>query len=113
MDTPFVLDKPLILERLGGDEDIFLMMVDMFVQDVDTYCNQLGDAFAAANVPLVQREAHTIKGLLASFGDDAGTKAAYAIELQAKQGSLDGLAPKVAELQARIRDVVAVLQRPD
>lgn len=109
MTEPFVLDKAYILENLGGDEDIYQMMVDMFLQDLDSYCANLQAAFASGSISSVQREAHTIKGLLASFGDAAGAKEAYVIESQAKQGSIGGLEGKVSEVQARLREVAGVL----
>ena len=45
--NPYVLDKPAILERLGGDEDIFAMMVDMFLNEQDNNRQALLAALAA------------------------------------------------------------------
>lgn len=71
MAGAFVLDKASILDRLGGDEEIFAMMVDMFVQDVDSNCAALGTALASGDAALLRREAHTVKGLMATFSDEA------------------------------------------
>lgn len=106
----FVLDRAAILDRLGGDADIFTMMLEMFLQDVENNCANLGAALAAGQTVLLQREAHTVKGLLATFSDDAGAAEAYAIEQQAKQGGLAGLDDAVAGLQARLREVAGVLK---
>ncbi len=103
----FVLDKAAILERLGADEEIFAVLGDMFVSDVDNYCGKLESALAAAQADVLQREAHTVKGLLATFADDAGAAMAMAVEQQAKQGELAGLGPAVAALQDRVRLVAA------
>ena len=110
MDKPFVLDKASILERLGGDEEIYAMMADMFLEDVDNYCASLMQPLQAGDAPLLQREAHTIKGLLASFSDEAGAQLAYAIENQAKQGTIAGIAGQIEALQARVREVAAALK---
>lgn len=109
MFEAFRLDEAMILERLGGDEEILLMMIDMFTQDIDTYCLGLDNALQAGDAALLQREAHTVKGLLASFGDDPGTEAAYALESSAREGRLTGLAAPIAELQTRLREVGAIL----
>lgn len=106
---PFVLDKDSILERLGGDEEIFAMMVDMFLQDIDSNCAALAAALASGDAVRLRREAHTVKGLLATFSDDAGAEAALAIELQAKLGEVDAQADAVKELERRLREVAAVL----
>jgi histidine phosphotransfer protein HptB len=57
------------------------------------------------------REAHTIKGLLATFSDDAGAAKAFGIEQQAKTGEISGLQPAVAALQRRLYEVADVLRR--
>lgn len=110
MNTAFVLDRGLILERLGGDEEIFAVMIDMYLQDLDNYCGNLETALAAGESATLQREAHTVKGLLATFADEAGAQAAYAIEQQAKQGNLQGLEAPVVAIQARLRVVGEVLR---
>ena len=111
MNQSFSLNRPLILERLGGDEEIFTVMVDMYLEDLDGYCNNMGAALAAGDASLLQREAHTVKGLLATFADEEGTQAAYRIEQQCKQGVLDGLAEQIASVKARLLEVAEVLRK--
>jgi HPt (histidine-containing phosphotransfer) domain-containing protein len=106
----FVLDRAAILDRLGGDEDIYSMMVDMFLQDVENNCAALAAALADGTVEVLQREVHTVKGLLATFSDDPGAAAAFAVELQVKAGQVQALAGEVEKLQARLREVARVLQ---
>lgn len=112
MAGTFVLDRASILERLGGDEEIYMMMVDMFLQDVENNCASLAAALAGGEVPALQREIHTIKGLLATFSDEAGAAEAYRVELQVRQGELQGLDKEVPLLQARLREVAGVLMGP-
>jgi HPt (histidine-containing phosphotransfer) domain-containing protein len=110
MNQAYILNRELILERLGGDEEIFAVMVDMYLQDMESYCCNIEDALKAGVAETLQREAHTIKGLLATFADEQGTEAAYAVEKQAKTGNLEGLAAPIAAIQARLREVGQVLQ---
>lgn len=109
MGKAFILDRESILERLGGDEEIYSMMVNMFLQDVNNNCASIASVFAAGDSQSLQREAHTIKGLLATFSDDVGAADAMLVEKQAKNGGIDGLADAVAGLQQRLREVAAVL----
>lgn len=109
MAAAFVLDRESILDRLGGDEEIYTMMVDMFLQDVDNNCIAIAAAFAAGEPYTLQREAHTIKGLLATFSDDAGAAEAMLVEHEARQGLIAGQADAIAGLQQRLREVAAVL----
>jgi HPt (histidine-containing phosphotransfer) domain-containing protein len=109
MAGAFVLDKASILERLGGDEEIFAMMVDMFVQDVDSNCGALATALASGDPVVLRREAHTVKGLLATFSDDLGAEDASVVEQRARDGLVVDQAEAVAGLQQRLREVAAVL----
>ncbi len=109
MAGAFVLDKASILDRLGGDDEIFAMMVDMFVQDVDSNCAALATALAAGDPAVLRREAHTVKGLLATFSDDAGALDASVVEQRARDGLVTDQAAAVAGLQQRLREIAAVL----
>lgn len=110
MTQHFVLDKALILDRLGGDEEIFAMMVDLYLQDVDNYVQALSSALDSANSAVLSREAHTVKGLLATFSDDAGAETAFTIERQAKAGDLSGLQTLVTQLQENLQVLATVLR---
>lgn len=106
----FVLDRKLILGRLGGDEEILAMMYDMFLQDVDNNCAALEAALAAGDAKCLQREVHTVKGLLSTFSDEAGASLAFAVEQKAKFGNTAILADDIAILRARLIEVAAVLK---
>ncbi len=107
--SPFVLDRAGILERLGDDLEIYRMMLDMFLQDVENNCTALADSLAAGDMPTLMREVHTVKGLLATFSDDAGSAEALRMEMQLKCGDNAGMTDAVPALQARLREVAQVL----
>ena len=106
----YTLDKLLILDRLGNDEEIFTMMIDMYLQDVDNNCVTLASALASGDAKTLQREAHTVKGLLATFADEPGTELAFKLEQQVKLNGIDGVEPQITVLQARMREVAEVLK---
>lgn len=109
MAEAFVLDKISILDRLGGDEEIFTMMVDMYVEDIDRNCEALSAALVSGDASILQREAHTVKGLLATFSDDVGAADASLVEQQARLGIVADQADAVARLMQRMRDVAEAL----
>lgn len=106
----FTLDKATILDRLGGDEEIFAAMSDMFLSDLDMYCGELDKAMNCGRHDVLQREAHTVKGLLATFADEEGAAMALAIEQKAKLARLDGLEAAVADLKARLHLVAEAVK---
>ena len=106
----FNFNREIVLERLGGDEEILGVMIDMFLEDLDTYCNGVMSAWQANDAALTQREAHTLKGLLASFEDIEGTQFAYRLEHDAKAGHLENMEASILLLQQRLREIARVLQ---
>jgi HPt (histidine-containing phosphotransfer) domain-containing protein len=111
MATPYILETDELLARLGGDKDIFNIMVDTYLEDVDLNCNALANALADGGAAAIQREAHTVKGLLATVGDNAGSAEAYLVEMRAKNGDIAGVETQILALQARLREVADVLRR--
>lgn len=110
MSEHLALDKATILDRLGGDEELFAEMAAMYIDDSEKYCLDLASAFQAGDAERVQREAHTIKGLLATFADDAGTVMAQNIEHQVRDHrQVDTLSAPIEALQARVRLLATTL----
>jgi HPt (histidine-containing phosphotransfer) domain-containing protein len=107
----FELNRDLILARLGGDESLLAMIVDLFLEECENNCALLENAWIKRDIPSLAREAHTIKGLLLTVSDEAGSAFAYALETQARQGNTDGLDVAVAGVLARMREVAEVLGR--
>lgn len=111
MTMEFVLDKTTILKRFGGDEGIFVVMANMYLQDVDSICTRLNAALADNDTSLLRREAHTIKGLLATLADETGAALALSVETLAKSGECIGMEAMVSELQSRMRLVAAAVRK--
>lgn len=107
----FVFDKANVLVRLGGDQEIFAVVIDMYLQDVDNVCARLATSLAADDAVALRREAHTVKGLLATFADEVGSDLALAVEVRAKHGECTGLRSMVTDLQARLQTVAAALRQ--
>ena len=103
-------DRDDAIARLGGDAELFAAAAAMFVAESGTYRAALQAALATSDAAQLRREAHTVKGLLATFADDEGAEMALAIEMQLKAGKLDDLEAPIAALQARLLEVGEVLK---
>ena len=104
-----IYNRAEVLERIGGDEELFQTLAGMFVTDSENYCHALEAAMAAADAPTLQREAHTIKGLLATFSENAGATLAQQLEDLAKQGALEGAEALTAALLMAVKRLADVL----
>jgi PAS domain S-box-containing protein len=108
-DMANVYDRAEVLERLGDDEELFQMLAGMFVADSANYCHALSLALAAADASTLEREAHTLKGLFATFSDDAGTAIAQRLEHCARSGKLDGAGELTGELVIAVKRLAGAL----
>lgn len=105
------LDKDAIVDRLGGDEDLFRDMAELYVQESGGYCDNLQSATRNGDARALAREAHTLKSLLATFSDDDGAAMAIAIEQRAKAADLAGIEVAVVALVARVQSLAGLLKR--
>jgi len=63
-----VWDMDDTMERLGGDEQLFHEVVEIFLDDVPKHMAALGQAIADGNTKAIERVAHTLKGELGYLG---------------------------------------------
>lgn len=106
----FVLKRAEILERLGDDEEIYASLRDMFLDDYGNNRAAMAQALTGGDAAVIKREIHTVKGLLATFSDEAGAAAAQDAENQLRAGDLSGAPAAVTLLQARLDEVAGVLR---
>jgi HPt (histidine-containing phosphotransfer) domain-containing protein len=106
-DTP-IYDKAQALARLDGDESLFNDLMNMFVEESESYCQALEAALSSGEAADLRREAHTVKSLLATFSYETGRELAMRLEHLAATGSLDGAQALTVELVAAVRKLSAV-----
>ena len=80
-----IFDKSALLERLGNDEEIYTEVIQLFLEDMPLEIEVLQQAFANNDTSLVQRQAHTIKGVAANVGAKVLQETAFRIENTVKE----------------------------
>lgn len=110
MNGDVVFNRAEALERLGGDEELLESVCGLFVEESANYCRALVDALASGDVAAVQREAHTVKSLFATFSYETGRELAMRLERLALTGSLDGTAALTAEVIEAVKKLAAALK---
>lgn len=104
-----VYNRAEVIQRLGGDEELFATLVGMYVADSPGYCTALEQALAKGDAPTLRREAHTVKGLFATFSDDSGTALALQVENLAKAGDLDAAGKLTPDLVIEVQRLAGAL----
>src|SRR5687767_15836844 len=95
-----------LLERVGGDQQIFAELCDVFLDDAPKRLDLIRAALAAADTPTLQREAHAFKGAAAAFDAEDVVTAARQLEQLAASGDLDEAHRVWTIFEARSRTLV-------
>ncbi len=110
--TPVLrLNRAEIVDRLGGDDDLFCTLAAMFIDEASQYQEQLQAMFTAKNPGQLGREAHTVKGLFSTFSYEPGAACALEVEEKAYASEFANLDSKLDELFAHIQQLITLLQR--
>ncbi len=102
-------DRASVIERLGGDEELFLTVASMYVQDSPGYRQALQAAVDSTDIEALAREAHTIKGLFSTFSCEPLALLARDVENLAKEGRFEEAAARVPQVMTAIDELAALL----
>jgi HPt (histidine-containing phosphotransfer) domain-containing protein len=90
---PVAFDREGLLERVGGDRELFDEIVRMAAADFPAILDQLREAAAAGDSERARMHAHSIKGAAANVGAVALHLEAAAAETRAKAGGVPAIEP--------------------
>jgi len=73
------------VEMIGGEDELLVTVLEMFLDEVPGYLAALHDSASGGDLAALAQTAHTLKGLLFTFCADEAAALALALEQQAKQ----------------------------
>jgi HPt (histidine-containing phosphotransfer) domain-containing protein len=85
---PPTFDEADLLDRLDGDTELLVDLVETFLSAYEGQLGELRDCYAAADFVKVARQAHAMKGALLTLSALAA-RHAIALESAAKEGSVE------------------------
>lgn len=112
-DGEFSIDRDSIMKRLGGDEELFRSFIEVFTEDSPAMVQQLRSAIAESNSRLIQRSAHSLRGLAANFNATGVVDLTSKLEQAGKDGDLSeasSLMTQLNEAMEQLRDTLAAYQ---
>ncbi|MDZ4780309.1 MAG: Hpt domain-containing protein [Planctomycetia bacterium] len=94
------------LKRLGDDQALFCAMARCFVEDVDGLLGEIAEGNLRGEAQRVERAAHSLKGLAATFSAATVVSKAQCIEECGRQANLNkarAVLPELSEETARLK----------
>ncbi len=85
-----LLDLETALERLGGDKEFLIELLDELVQQIEQTLPDLKAAIEAENYDEVRSIAHGMKGAAANLGADKAMENFLKLEMMGKEHNLNG-----------------------
>jgi len=103
------IDWSVALEAVQKDRELLKVVANAFLTEWPEHRDALSNAIAQGDAPTVQRVAHLLKGVMATFGAEPARQIARRLEEMGRTGVLDGADEAEQQLNARLETVVKTL----
>jgi HPt (histidine-containing phosphotransfer) domain-containing protein len=103
-------DERVLLERMGGDRELFGMAIESFLGAVVELERQVRGAMERGDAPALALAAHSFRGMAATFEAIALVGEARRLELLGRDGDISGARGALPDFERELRRLVAELQ---
>ena len=110
MDRPVVLNLPEALNRVDGDQDLFLTLAQMFLDESPKEAVAARAALDRRDGPGVRAAAHKLKGSVMELCAPRLFESAKQLEELGREGKFDEALPVCADVETHLAEVHAALR---
>jgi len=103
-------DRAEALEQMGGDEQLFGELCEIFLREYPKRIDALREAIKAGNATEVRRAAHSLKGEAGCLAAEGAREAAQRLEDMGRAGELSKAFPALSLLQQELVALKIALQ---
>ncbi len=96
------VDREEMMACVGGDEELFRELVELFVDDYPGHLARIREAASGADAKELERAAHTLKGAVGNFAAVEAAKTALDLENMGRSGDLDGALERCTVLEEQL-----------
>ncbi len=100
-----VFNRKELLDRLDGNEELLVEIVEVFLGDIPLQMEKLKEALQNGEAAVIQRQAHTMKGAAANINAESMRQAAWEVEMAAKEGNWEKARSLTQVLEMRFEDL--------
>ncbi len=103
------LTRAALLERVEGDQELLVEIINLFVDDAPRLMKTMRDALQQGDMTLLERSAHSMKGAASNLSANFTVAAAMRLEKNAKDGDAASAKASFANLEAAVDRLLPVL----
>jgi len=97
-----VFNRPALLARIGGRQEMIPGFVALFTETIDKYLPGLEEAITTGNLQAVRKIVHTLKGMAGNISAERVQALALRMETMAESGDVNGLRRIMAKLNEEL-----------
>ena len=109
MESQSVMDLAAALDRLDGDQELFLTLAGLFVERSPEALVAIQTAMTAGDIPTLIKEAHKLKGSAMEFCAKPTVASAAHLEESARNAALQELATLAEQVYAETERLKSAL----
>jgi PAS domain S-box-containing protein len=94
-----VFDRAGMMNRLGGSENLFKVVVNAFLDDAPKQLERLKQSIEKGDIESAERQSHTIKGAAMNVGGDALYAVAAEMEIKGREKNLEAVSSAFGSLE--------------
>ena len=94
-----VINRDVALQKLGGDEELLVEIIDLYLDDSPRVLDTLRAAVEGQDAEGIWKSAHRLKGSVGSLSGERAFAAARNLEQLGREGKLDGTSEALAHLE--------------
>ena len=100
------LDRDAVMESLGGDQELFLDVIGILLEELPRHMVSLGEAISRGDGCAIEHLAHSIKGEVGYLSLPEVSQTACELEAIGREADLAQAASLYAGLQAKVAEVL-------
>lgn len=104
------IDTKQVEEISGGDSDFMKELVDIFLDQIPEFVQNITTAYEVENWLVLAREVHTAKSSAMTFGMKATSDLLKQIQLNCEEGKLDNIPDMVGQAIHQLKAAVPELE---
>ncbi|MBB5059294.1 signal transduction histidine kinase/DNA-binding response OmpR family regulator/ligand-binding sensor domain-containing protein [Granulicella aggregans] len=103
-------DRDKVLENLGGDEDLFRQVIEIFMEEAPKHLAELRVAMVERDAKAIEKTAHSLKGELGYFAVPEILRAARELEEKGALPEWGGVVELIDLLDARVSELLGAIR---
>jgi two-component system, sensor histidine kinase and response regulator len=103
------IDRASILERLEGNQDLLVELVQLFQEESPQLIEAMHNALRGGDMQELARSAHSMKGAAGNFSARGAAIAASQLEIDAKNGDVTSAQVSLAALEIALERLLQEL----